>query len=114
MLRAAVPDVVVHGEGAERSPAVLNLSAPGTDSEAMLMHLDLAGIAAASGSACTSGSVEPSHVLEAMGVDRDLAVAAVRFSFGALSTAEQLPIVAATYAKVVARVRGLREALGRK
>jgi cysteine desulfurase len=113
-LRAAVPDVVVHGRGAERSPAILILSAPGTDSEAMLMHLDLAGIAAASGSACTSGSVEPSHVLEAMGVDRDLAVAAVRFSFGALSTAEQVPLVAERYAKVVERVRGLRDALGRK
>ena len=113
-LRAAVPDVVVHGAGAQRSPAILNLSAPGTGSEAMLMHLDLAGIAAASGSACTSGSVEPSHVLEAMGVDRDIAVAAVRFSFGALSSAEQVPLVAETYAKVVARVRGLREALGRK
>ena len=113
-LRAVVTDVVVHGRGAERSPAILNLSAPGTDSEAMLMHLDLAGVAAASGSACTSGSVEPSHVLEAMGVDRDLAIAAVRFSFGALSTAEQVPLVAETYAKVVARVRGLRDALGRK
>ena len=113
-LRAAVPDAVVHGTGAERSPAILILSAPGTDSEAMLMHLDLAGIAAASGSACTSGSVEPSHVLEAMGVDRDLAIAAVRFSFGALSTHEQVPLVAETYSKVVARVRELREALGRK
>jgi cysteine desulfurase len=110
-LRAAVPDVLVHGARAERSPVILSLSAPGTDSEAMLMHLDLAGIAAASGSACTSGSVEPSHVLEAMGVDRDLAIAAVRFSFGALSTAGQVPLVAQTYAKVVARVRGLRAAL---
>ena len=113
-LRTAVPDVVVHGARAERSPAILNLSAPGTDSEAMLMHLDLAGLAAASGSACTTGSVEPSHVLEAMGVGRDLAVAAVRFSFGALSTAEQVPLVAERYAKVVERVRGLRNALGGK
>jgi cysteine desulfurase len=113
-LRAAVPDVVMHGRGAERSPAILNLSAPGTDSEAMLMHLDLAGVAAASGSACTTGSVEPSHVLEAMGIDYDVAIAAVRFSFGALSSAEQIPVVAETYAKVVARVRGLREALERK
>jgi cysteine desulfurase len=80
----------------------------------MLMHLDLAGVAAASGSACTTGSVEPSHVLESMGVDYDLAIAAVRFSFGALSTAEQIPVVAETYAKVVGRVRGLREALERK
>jgi cysteine desulfurase len=112
-LRTAVPDLVVHGAGAPRSPAILNVSAPGTDSEAMLMHLDLAGVADASGSACTSGSVEPSHVLEAMGVRRDLAVAAVRFSFGALSDAGQIPLVAETYAKVVARVRGLRDALGR-
>jgi cysteine desulfurase len=112
-LRAAVPDVVVHGTGAERSPAILILSAPGTDSEAMLMHLDLAGVAAASGSACTSGSVEPSHVLQAMGVDCDVAIAAVRFSFGALSSAEQIPLVAETYARVVARVRGLQEALQR-
>lgn len=113
-LVAAVPDAVIHGQGAERSPAILSISAPGTDSEAMLMHLDLAGVAAASGSACTTGSVEPSHVLEAMGVPRELAVAAVRFSFGALSRPEQVSLVAETYAKVVARVRGLRDALGRK
>jgi cysteine desulfurase len=113
-LVAAVPDAVIHGQGAERSPAILSISAPGTDSEATLMHLDLAGVAAASGSACTTGSVEPSHVLEAMGVDYDLAIAAVRFSFGALSSAEQVPLVAETYAKVVARVRGLRDAMQRK
>jgi cysteine desulfurase len=111
-LVAAVPDAVIHGQGAERSPAILSISAPGTDSEAMLMHLDLAGVAAASGSACTTGSVQPSHVLEAMGIPRELAVAAVRFSFGALSGPEQVSLVAATYAKVVARVRGLRAALG--
>ena len=111
-LVAAVPDAVIHGQGAERSPAILSISAPGTDSEAMLMHLDLAGVAAASGSACTTGSVQPSHVLEAMGVRRELAVAAVRFSFGALSGPEQVSLVAETYAKVVARVRGLRAALG--
>ena len=113
-LVAAVPDAVIHGQGAERSPAILSISAPGTDSEAMLMHLDLAGVAAASGSACTTGSVQPSHVLEAMGIRRELAVAAVRFSFGALSRPEQVSLVAETYAKVVARVRGLRDALGRK
>ena len=111
-LLATVPDAVIHGRLAERSPAILNVSAPGTDSESMLIHLDLAGVAAASGSACTTGSVEPSHVLEAMGVPRELAIAAVRFSFGALSRQEQVPLVAATYAKVVARVRGLRAALG--
>ncbi|MGD0485373.1 MAG: cysteine desulfurase family protein [Gemmatimonadales bacterium] len=112
MLRAAVPDAVVHGAGAPRGPAILNISAPGTDSEAMLMHLDLAGVAAASGSACTTGSIEPSHVLEAMGVPRELAVAAVRFSVGALSKPEHAALVTERYAKAVEKVRGLRAALG--
>ena len=111
-LARAVPDVVVHGRGAPRSPAILNVSAPGTDSEAMLMHLDLAGVAAASGSACTTGAVEPSHVLSAMGVPRELAVAAVRFSFGSLSEPAQATAVADIYARVVPQVRTLRAALG--
>ncbi len=112
-IRAAVTDLVVHGAGAERGPNILNMSAPGVDSEAMLMHLDLAGLACASGSACSTGSVEPSHVLTAMGVPRDLAIAAVRMSVGALSTPEQVPHVAATFGQCVARVRQLREALAR-
>ena len=112
MLKGAVPDAVVHGTGGLRGPAILNISAPGTDSEAMLMHLDLAGVAAASGSACTTGSIEPSHVLAAMGVPRALAVAAVRFSFGALSRPEHASAVTAIYATAVAKVRGLRAAIG--
>jgi len=108
-----VPDAAVHGGGAARGPNILNLSAPGTDSESVLMHLDLAGIAAASGSACTTGSVEPSHVLLAMGVPPDLAAAGVRFSFGPLSRPDQVPRVAETYAAVVAKVRQLRKVLAR-
>jgi cysteine desulfurase len=111
MLRDAVPDAVVHGAGAPRGPAILNISAPGTDSEAMLMHLDLAGVAAASGSACTTGSVEPSHVLAAMGVPRPLAIGAVRFSFGALSRPEHAAAVTERYVAAVAKVRALRAAL---
>jgi cysteine desulfurase len=112
MLRAAVPDAVVHGEGAPRGPAILNISAPGTDSEAMLMHLDLAGVAAASGSACTTGSIEPSHVLAAMGVPRELAVAAVRFSVGSLTKPDHAATVTDRYTTVVGKVRALRSALG--
>lgn len=108
-----VPDAVVHGAAAARAPNILNVSALGTDSESVLMHLDLAGIAAASGSACTTGSVEPSHVLLAMGVPADLAAAGVRFSFGQLSSAEQISPVADTYAQVVAKVRQLRRVLAR-
>jgi cysteine desulfurase len=77
------------------------------------MHLDLAGVAASSGSACLTGTVESSHVLAAMGVPRELAAAAVRFSFGSLSTPEQVPQVADAYARVVAKVRQLRQALSR-
>ena len=108
-----VPDAIVHGAAAPRAPNILNVTAPGTDSESVLMHLDLAGIAAASGSACTTGSVEPSHVLLAMGVPAGLAAAGVRFSFGPLSSAEQVPRIADTYARVVAKVRQLRRALSR-
>ena len=67
-LREVVPDLVVNGAGAERAPHVLNIAIPGADSEALLMHLDLAGVAASGGSACSTGAVEPSHVLVAMGV----------------------------------------------
>jgi len=112
-IRAAVPDLVVHGAGAPRAPNILNMSAPGVDSEALLMHLDLAGLACASGSACSTGAVEPSHVLTAMGVPRDLAIAAVRMSVGSLSTMDQVPHIARTFARCVAKVRQLREALAR-
>ncbi len=112
-LLAAVPDLVVHSARVERGPNILSASVPGTDSEAMLMHLDLAGLCCASGSACSTGAVEPSHVLTAMGVSRDLAVAAVRMSFGALSTMDQVPEIAARFGPVVAKVRKLREVLAR-
>ena len=108
-----VSDAVVHGTGAARSPNILSVSAPGTDSESLLMHLDLTGVAASSGSACLTGAVEPSHVLSAMGVRPELAAAAVRFSFGSLSAPEQVPQVVDAYARVVAKVRQLRQALAR-
>src|SRR6266568_731401 len=62
-LLAIVPDAVINGWQGERAPHISNVSIPGTDSEALLMHLDLAGIACSSGSACSTGAVEPSHVL---------------------------------------------------
>lgn len=112
-LRERFPDLVVHAAGAERGPNILNVSVPETDSETMLMHLDLAGLACASGSACSTGSVEPSHVLTAMGVPRDLAVAAVRLSVGCLSKIEQVPLVVETFTACVAKVRKLRAVLAR-
>ena len=112
-IKARVSDLVVHGEGAPRGPNILHMSAPGTDSEAMLMHLDLAGLACASGSACQTGSVEPSHVLTGMGTPRDIAIAAVRMSFGSLSSGDQVPRIAEGFEQVVTKVRALRAVLAR-
>jgi len=100
-LLAIVPDAVINGSHGVRAPHITNVSIPGTDSEALLMHLDLAGIACSSGSACSTGAVEPSHVLTAMGVPRELGVAALRFSFGKDSTAEDIEAVVAVLPRIV-------------
>jgi cysteine desulfurase len=112
-LKAGVTDLIVNAERSERAPHVLNVSVAGTDSEALLMHLDLAGVAVSSGSACSTGSVEPSHVLVAMGIPRDLALAAIRFSFGRQSTAADVERAAGVMPGVVAKVRKLAGVLGR-
>ena len=103
VLLERIPDAVIHGRNAPRAPHVLNISIPGTDSESLLMALDLKGIAASGGSACQSGSVDPSHVLIAMGVSPELAGAAIRLSLGALTTDE-----------CIARVGDLLPALAQK
>src|SRR5437867_5343947 len=108
-----LPDAVINGARAERAPHVANVSIPGTDSEALLMHLDLAGIACSSGSACSTGAVEPSHVLTAMGVPRELGVAALRFSFGKDSAAEDVEVVAGALPAIVDKVRALSAVLHR-
>jgi cysteine desulfurase len=112
-LRAGVPDLVVNAEGGERAPHVLSVAVPGTDSEALLMHLDLAGVAASSGSACSTGAVEPSHVLVAMGLPRELALGAIRLSLGHASSADDVARVAEVMPAVVAKVRKLAGVLGR-
>jgi cysteine desulfurase len=112
-LLAILPDVVIHGASAARAPHVCNVSIPGTDSEALLMHLDLAGIACSSGSACSTGTVEPSHVLTALGVPRELGVAALRFSFGKDNTAEDVEAVIGALPRIVEKVRALAAVLHR-
>ena len=108
-----VADAVIHAARSERAPHVSNISIPGTDSEAMLMHLDLAGIACSAGSACSTGAVEPSHVLSAMGVSHDLGVAALRFSLGRDSSPEDVEGVVAALPKIVEKVRALGAVLHR-
>ncbi len=112
-LRAAVPDVVIQSESAVRAPHVLSLSVPGAEAEAMLMHFDMAGVACSGGSACATGSAEPSHVLLAMGVERSLALGTIRFSFGHETTEADLARVAEIFPGIVERVRRLGVSLGR-
>lgn len=112
-LLAIVPDACINGWQGERAPHVSNVSIPGTDSEALLMHLDLAGVACSSGSACSTGAIEPSHVLTAMGVPRELGVAALRFSFGKDSMAEDVDVVIAALPRIVEKVRSLAAVLHR-
>jgi cysteine desulfurase len=104
-LVAKVPDLVVHGRGAPRAHHVLNVSVPGVDGEALLMALDLRGIAASGGSACQSGNAAPSHVLAAMGVAPDLAASAVRMTLGCLTTADQIDRVAELFPSLVEKAR---------
>jgi len=112
-LKAAVEGLAVNAEGAPRAPHILSVAVPGSDSEALLMHLDLAGIAASGGSACATGSVEPSHVLTALGIPRDLVLGTVRFSLGHETTPADIERLAATFPGVVEKVRQLAVVLGR-
>jgi len=106
-LLARIPDAVIHGRGASRAPHVTNISIPGTESESMLIALDLRGIACSAGSACQSGSINPSHVLEAIGVSVDVAKSALRLSLGALSTDASVDRVIEVLPMLVEKARRL-------
>jgi cysteine desulfurase len=108
---ARIPDAVIHGRGApQRAPHILSVSVPGTDSESMLMALDLRGIACSAGSACQSGSVNASHVLEAIGVPPEIGNAAIRMSLGSLTTDAQIDRVAEIFPALVTKARGMSAA----
>lgn len=98
-------ELAVNGNAEHHLPNIANISFIGIDTETMLMNLDMAGIAAASGSACTSGSLERSHVLKAMGLPEERLNSAVRFSFGLGNTVEELEDAARIIATIVERLR---------
>ena len=85
-LLETVAGLQITGDAAGRVPGVLHVSFPGLEAETLLVALDQRGIYAASGSACSSGAVDPSHVLLAMGMDRERALSCVRFSLGYASS----------------------------
>ncbi len=104
---AAVPDAVLNGPppGERRLPGNAHFSFPGCDGDALLMLLDANGIACSTGSACTAGVAEPSHVLLAMGADDVRARGSLRFSLGHTSTQDDVDALTAVIGEVVARAR---------
>lgn len=101
-----MPDVIINGtKGAKRLPGTLNVSFEGAESESILLFLDMNGICASSGSACASGSLDPSHVLMGIGLPHALANCSVRFSFGVQNTPEQVETVCKALDAAVAEVR---------
>ena len=103
-----ISGAVVNGAQSPRLPNTSNISIPGADSEGMLMLLDQAGICCSAGSACTTGSVRPSHVLTAMGLPHELARSALRFSFSRFNTEADTAHLLAVLPGIVDRLRGTR------
>lgn len=98
------PELVVHGSGAPRLPGTSCISFPGAERQTMLMALDVAGVCCSSGSACASGSSQPSHVLTAMGASRGLVDTALRFGFSRLSTPEDCSLATAAILRCYGRL----------
>ena len=98
---------IVNGETEDTMPHILNVSFPNTTSEALLVRLDLAGVAASSGSACTAGTLEPSHVLQVMfGENKERVQSAIRFSFGVGNTLEEIETAAYETVQAVKQMTG--------
>ena len=106
-VRAGVPGAVLTGHPSERLPSVASFCFPGTSGESVLLELERLGVICSSGSACAAGSDEPSPVLRAMGVEDDIAQAAVRFSFDSTVTAAELQEAAAAVRTAVGSVQAL-------
>ncbi len=104
-IRIGIEDARVNGHPQRRLPGTLNVSFPGAEGESLIMSLDLAGIAVSTGSACTSGAIEPSHVLLALGRDPRTALGSVRFSFGRDNSMEDVDCVMERLPGIVARLR---------
>jgi len=113
-LEAGILDSVTHttlnGECRQRVPNTVNISFKGVEAETLLIALDLEGIAVSTGSACSSGSIEPSHVLRAMGLSPHRAQSSIRFSLGLGNTAAEIDHVLEVLPPVVDKLRGLSRA----
>jgi cysteine desulfurase len=106
-LLAKVPDIKINGHPEDVLPNTLNVSFPGAEGESILLALDLEGIEVSTGSACASGSLEPSHVLLAVGAGPELAHGSIRFSLGWQVSAADIDYVTETLPPIIARLRAM-------
>ncbi|MDR0339741.1 MAG: cysteine desulfurase NifS [Desulfovibrio sp.] len=106
-LLSGIPDAILNGDPENRLPNTMNISFKYVEGEAILLLLDQYGICASSGSACTSGSLEPSHVLRAMGVPFTYAHGSVRLSLCRYNTREEVNFVAEKLPEIIARLRAI-------
>jgi cysteine desulfurase len=104
-LHAVIPDAYVNGEASQRLPGIVNVTFPGTQSDTLLLLLDNAHVSASTGSACSAGVHEASHVLLAMGHTEETAQSSLRFSFGAASTQADVDYVMSVLPGVIATGR---------
>jgi cysteine desulfurase len=105
-----IPDVRLNGSHESRVPSTINLAFKGVEGEAIVLALDMKGIAVSSGSACTSGSIQASHVLTAMNIDPLLAQGSIRFSMGRFTTREQIDYTLSVLPEIIERLRSMSAA----
>ena len=103
--RAVAPDAVVLSAKVERLPNTSCIAVPGVKAETLVIGLDLAGVAISSGSACSSGKVEASHVLSAMGVPEEVAQGAIRVSLGFATRRDDIESFLKAFAELIERLR---------
>jgi len=104
---ASVPDTAVNGARDRRVPNTTNISFEGIEAESLLIALDLEGVAVSTGSACSSGSLEPSHVIKAMGLPHHRGTSSIRFSFGLGNTEAEVDFVVTRLPELVSKLRSL-------
>jgi cysteine desulfurase len=104
-LRAGFPEIVVHGETAERLPNTSNIAFPGIDGQILLLALDMAGVACSAGSACSSGSTELSPTLRAMNLASEIVANSLRFSLGTTTTEAEIDEAVARILRVCGEIK---------
>jgi cysteine desulfurase len=113
-IEAAIPDIRFVGHPKDCLPGTLNVSFDGAEGEAIILYLDLEGIAVSTGSACASGSLDPSHVILATGLPAECAHGSIRISLGRENTNEDIDYMLDRLPKVIKRIRDMSSAYARR